>query len=400
MPELYFPSNKTHNKIINLVQGFWLEQEKKELVLSIKFEPSVLTKLISGCKFELVIRNPKLAPRSLTIYIYDNPKDPLWTTWQEFGIEDKNYVGFDDIVLNLVKAKQIRIVYYTHKNIPVFTKLLNKTNKIEDFNKWIYQIFNNNEPIEKVYDGRYFPEDTLKGFKIEIENIDCSNDPKMNFITPFESLEWDEETSRNSYYNFDEYMKDGKHGYNQEISIKSFLSNFFNPNEELFYSPLKTDGNELIDFLICHENAVILIESKNIISEKKTKLNSALIKGINQLNLATKIITNDVQSVGNKNHIVEKLKKCNIVLRICLFNDSQNLLGGKTNNITSSFTKEELPIFISVMVFFQLIADIKISYGEEYKFNIIQNLISLYEEYLISNEKIFIIREFRLNQKD
>jgi hypothetical protein len=77
MPELYFPSEDIHAKISSLVQGFWLEiEEDNTVVLLLKFEASIITKLISGCKFELVIRNPLLSKRSITLYVYDNPKDP------------------------------------------------------------------------------------------------------------------------------------------------------------------------------------------------------------------------------------------------------------------------------------------------------------------------------------
>lgn len=400
MPEIYFPNNKINEIMLSLVQGFWLEQnEENEVVLLMKFEASILTKLISGCKFELIIRNPKLQSRGITLYVYDNIKDPLWITWKEFDIENKEYLGFDNIALKLIKAEQIRIVYYNHKNIPFFTTILKKENTFNDFQTWVFEIFNNNEPVEKVIDGYFAPENSKKGFIVNIKNVDCKNEPKINFHTPLETLIWDEELSEKDYYNFNDYLTEGKHGYNQEISIKSFLSNHFDINSELYYSPKKKDDNELIDFILCHQNAVILIESKNILSDKKTKLNKALIKAVNQLNFAEDIIKNNLEKVIDSNNLVSKLKNSNIIIRICLFNDTQSLLGNKTKNIIENFEKSELPIFISVTVFFQLIGDIITSYGESYKFNFIQNLIYLYKNFLESEEKIFIIREFKLHKK-
>ncbi|WP_428225180.1 hypothetical protein [Flavobacterium sp.] len=400
MPELYFPQTKTIELISSLVQGFWIEfDEDNEIVLHFKFEASILTKLINGCNFELIIRNPKLAPRSITLYIFDNIKDPLWITGNNFGTEDIQYLGFDDITLQLIKTEKIRVVYYNHLNLPVFTTILEKENLIKEFEPWILDIYNNNEPLTLVNDGYYVPENVLKGFKIKVQNIDNSKEPKMNFYTPLESLKWEEEILDVNGYNFNDFLDDGKHGFNQEISIKSFLSNIFEANEEFFCSPTKYDENELIDFLICHQNAAILIESKYILSDKKTKLNKALTKAVNQLNHAEKIISTNLDLVINNHNVVEKLKNCDIFIRICLYNDSQSLFGGKTNNIIKSFSKNELPIFISVTVFFQLIGDIKITYGKDFKFNIVQNLIYLYQDYLENEEKILLIREFKLNPK-
>ncbi len=401
MPELYFPSSKLITTISSLVQGFWLEiNEQDEIVLHLKFEASILTKLITGCKFELVIRNPKILSRSVTLYIYDNYKDPLYVTWSEFGIEDKTFLGFDDTTLKLVESTKVRVVYYNHKNIPFFTKLLEKENMIENFKSWIYIVFNDLNPVSKVSDGYFIPENSLKGFLITIKNMDCSNDPKINFFTPLETFEWGEDLSENDYYNFDEYLVDGKHGYNQEISIKSFLYPFFEVNQELFYSPKMSNGNEFIDFLICHYNAVVLLESKNIISEKQTKLNKALIKAVNQLNSASKTILEGNVALENKD-LENHLKQCDIVLRICLYNDSLNLLEGKTKNLVNSYDKHELPIFMSVRVFFQLVGHLKLSYGEKYKYNLIQNLVYLYEQFLENDEEIFLMKEFSvLNKKD
>ena len=52
------------------------------------------------------------------------------------------------------------------------------------------------------------------------------------------------------------------------------------------------------------------------------------------------------------------------------------------------------------MSLFQLFADMQLTYGEHYKFNIIQNLISIYQEYLESDEDILILREYKLHTKE
>ena len=69
-----------------------------------------------------------------------------------------------------------------------------------------------------------------------------------------------------------------KHGYNQELSIRANLTRYFSPNQELYHSLLKADKTELTDFLIEYRNAVIIIESKYILSGKQRQLNSASLR--------------------------------------------------------------------------------------------------------------------------
>lgn len=400
MPEFYFPSGEVYEKISGLTQGFWLEKEEDEtIVLLLKFEASILTKLIKGCRFELVIRNPLLSNRGMTLYVYDNPKDPLWVTYKEFGKEHEKFIGFDSIAIELIKAKKIRVAYFNHKNITIFTTLLEKENSFNEFEKWVYEVFNNNELLKSVDDSYFAPENRQKGFLIPVKNIDCSKEPKMNIHIPDFVNDWKESEFGIESYNFNDYLEDGKHGYNQEISLKDFLQNIFDVNSEIFHSPLKKDGNELIDFIICHKNASILLESKCVLSEKKTKLQKALTKAIDQLNDAKSIIS-DRREIINDLKVKAKIENCDIVLRICVFNDSQNILGGKTKNLIANYEKEELPIFISVRNLFQLFADIKVTYGEHYKFNLIQNLIHRYQQYINSKEEILIIRDYKLHKKE
>ncbi|TXD50183.1 MULTISPECIES: hypothetical protein [unclassified Polaribacter] len=395
MPSLYIPSDKVLEKVNSLVQGFWLVIDDEGIpVLLMKFEASILTSLIAGCKIEMVVRNPKLENRGSTLYLYDKEKDPLWITWQKFGKEDKVYIGFDEVIIRLLQTEKLRVAYYNHHNEPVFTTVIDKKNTFNSFKEWVIDIYSSNELLEKVADGYYAPETKDKGFTINIENKDSSSEEKMTIFNPLKGIEWNGELNE-SGYNFNNYLKDGKHGYNQEISIKGNLINYFTANEELYYSPKKIDGTELIDFLIHYKKATILIESKFILSEKQTKLNQAFSKAVTQLNEAEKIVRTDLTKIENDNDIIEKLTDNEVIIRLCLFNDSKTVNNEKLKNVIGKFEKTELPIFISCTTFFQLLGDIKIKNEEFYKYNTIQNLIFLYNEFLDDNEcDIVVTKEY------
>ncbi len=395
MPDLYIPSDTVFEKVRSLVQGFWLEIDDEGIVvLLMKFEASILTSLIAGCKIQIVIRNPKLEKRSATLYIYDRKKDPLWVTWQEFGKEDKVYIGFDELIIKLLQSKKLRVAYFNTHSEPVFTTILEKKDNFDSFKNWIISIYNSTELLEKVDDGYFTPETEIKGYTVNIENRDSSSEDKMTIFNPFKDIEWNGKLNE-SGYNFNNYLKDGKHGYNQEISIKGNLVNYFTGNEELYHSPKKTDGTELIDFLIHYKKATILIESKFIISEKQSKLNQAFSKAVKQLNDAEEIIKTDLTKIENEYKIIEKLANNEVIIRLCLYNDSKTINSENLKNIVEKYSKKDLPIFISCTTFFQLLGDIKIKNDKFYKYNTIQNLIFLYNDFLEDDKRdILIVKEY------
>ncbi len=401
MPDFYFPSDKVLDKISSLVQGFWIEKESDgTVVVLMKFEASILTKLIQGSDFEFVFRNPKLSNRSITLYVYDNIKEPLWVTGRKFSNEDKLYLGFDEISIELIKATKIRVAYYTHKNTCIFTTTLTKENNYKNFESWIIDRYRDLEDINCEDEEYFYPENIKKGFSIKIENKDCSEEPKINFFIPnldkITESNYEEAVDK---YNFNDYLKDGKHGYNQEISLYDFLKDIFTVDEELFFSPKLENENELIDFFIIDNDAILLFESKFVLSNKKTKLDKALSKAIEQLNHAENIIKNKTTLIKNP-QIKSKIQKPPVIIRVCVYNDSQSLFGGKTKNIISKFSKNELPIFISVTMLFQLIADLKIRNAEMLTPNLIRNFIDIYTKYIETKEdEIIVIRQYKIRKQ-
>ncbi|MCD9576705.1 hypothetical protein [Flavobacterium soyae] len=392
MAGFYFPSSGILQKVFDLVQGFYFEIDKNDtVVLLLKFEASVITSLIKGANIELILRNPKISPRTITLYIHDHPVSPLWTTWYEFSNEDTKFKGFDRIAIKLLEATEVRVVYFNEMNISVFTKILKKKNHFEEFKIWYDNIESSKTKFETIYDGYFLPENPSKGFSIQIENEDYSKEEKIIISSYTETLNWGEKSINDKeYYNLNDFLEDGKHGYNQELSIRANLTRYFLPNQELFHSLLKTDNTELTDFLIEYRNAVIIIESKYILSNKQRQLNSALVKAVDQLNNAEQIIFTQTSSIQNI-ELNDRLQNCEIVIKICLHNDNVILTEKSTRNVVEKYNKNDLPIFMSVATFSQLLAKIYLLNNEKVKFNIFKNLITLYENHLESNDKILAI---------
>lgn len=394
MPDIYIPSQELYEKISSLVQGFYLEVNRdKEVVLLMKYEASVTSSLMQGCNIDLVVRNPKLSKRTTTIYIHDHPESPLYTTGECFSIESENFEGFDEVIIEFLKAENIRIVYFNEMNLPFFTAKVRKENLYDEFLVWLQSINDNPTIFERVINGNFSPENNIKGFSVKILNENFSKADTLK-IYPMDHLEeWgDDAINKDSYYDFKNFTSDGKHGYNQELSIRANLQRYFKPNNELFHSPLKIDDTELSDFLIEYEKAVIIIESKYILSDTQRQLNKMLLKGVNQLNKAEEIIINSIEILKDSS-LKERLSHCEVILKICLHNDNIILNRHNTRNIVANFNKEDLPIFISVATFSQFLGTVKLLNEEHYKYNIIQNLLNIYGGFLNSFDDILILRE-------
>jgi hypothetical protein len=400
MATIYMPSEGTFERIKSLVQGFWLELDEDEMpVLLLKLEASLTTSVINGMPIEIVLRNPNITPRSCTLYIYDIPKNPFYVSWSNFDEEDKNIKGFDRVAIKLTSSMSITLVLFNELSHPIFTTKLGIETSIEQLHNWLYKVYNledykYHEPPED--EGYYFPETELKGFKIKILNKDNSKEQKLTIIAPEYNEEWrDNAPFTGEAFNYDDFTGDGKHGYYQELSIANNLSKFFSVGIDLFISPKNADGTEFTDFVIIYKTAMILIESKYVISEKQTKKHSAITKAVYQLKTAEKSILLKKVNLSDKS-LSERFNNASIVSKVCLVNDRLILTDENSNAITTKFKKEELPLFISVSSFFQLVASLKLKNESYLSQNLIFNTKKLHVEFLNSDGKILYVREFSI----
>lgn len=393
MASLYIAKRETFEKLKSLLQGFYLELDKnKNPVLLIKLEASLLDSILKGVPIEIVLRNPNINKRSCTLYINDIDGNPFYVSGNNFGKEDNIIKGFDEVAIKIISSEKIKLVLYNEYTHPFYSTELTINSDLKKLENWLYKIYNDNEynhldiPIDN---GNYFPENEFKGFNIKINNKDHSQEEKLIVLAP----EYEES------FNYKNYEGNGKHGYHQESSIFNNLSNFFTPKIDFYFSPKYTNGNEFTDFIIIHNKSILVIESKYVISEKKTKANQAIVKAIEQLNKVEKeIFKRDVDLTNYK--LKSILNKVETICKICLVNDRIILTDNNTKNITKKYSKKQLPIFISVTSFFQLIGTLEIKNKSHLLLNLILNCENLYEQYLSSEEEIMYVRDFKMGKFD
>jgi hypothetical protein len=226
-----------------------------------------------------------------------------------------------------------------------------------------------------------------------LSNISFTNEKKLIYIDSFKNGIWDNNLINDKpYFNFDEYLENGKHGYNQEFSIRNILSQFYQPNIELFPSIFKLNGEGFLDFVIIYEKAVVLIESKYTKSPKQTMFNKAITKAIKQLNSAERVICEEPNLIDN-DLVKKELLNFQVILKICVFYDDGRNLRNAFQNISQNYDPRTLPLFISIDILNQFTSYLKILNSNNYKYNIIENLIRVRIEYREKN-KIIVIDGF------
>jgi hypothetical protein len=399
MPDFYFPTEKTYDFLKSLAQGFCLEvSERGEIVLMIKMEPSLLMDIIKGCKMSLRISNPNIAYRGCILIVFDKIDDPFYLYGGHFGYESRWLIGFDELMIVLAtQHNQIKVALYNELNHPIFTTNLHISNSSERFGQWLNNVCNAPEYrgfAKQAYQVSQLTDNEENGYTIEIENTDHSNEKKLIILSPEYGETWrEDQTSKNGSFNLEDYMSNGKHGSLQELSITNNLSRFFQPGIDFFSSPKYANGLEFTDYVIIDNNAAIFIESKYVISEKQTKKHQAIHKAVLQLNKAEDVILDK-----NLNLLEEamrrSLEKVSIVLKVCLINDRVELNDTNTKVITDNFDKSELPIFISLTAFVNLLVGLSLKNEPYLRINLFSNLIAMFNEYFKSDDKLLYKNSF------
>ena len=160
MAYVYFPQEEMFEKLKSLLHGFLIDEEEDgRIALLIKLNASLLTSIINGCPIDVVLRNPNIAARTCSLYVYDIPTDPLCIIGENLSNEDKILKDFDEIVLKLLTQHQIRMVLYNEFSHPIFTTFVELDYSIDEFNSWLIDVQNNEKfkNLPKDALGRYFP---------------------------------------------------------------------------------------------------------------------------------------------------------------------------------------------------------------------------------------------------
>lgn len=363
----------TFERIQTLPQGFYLSYDNDgNVVLSIKAVAGVVTSIVKGCPITLyLIKDEKLT----TLYIIDNPQMPLYFKGMDFTDKHTEFPNFEEVVIELIKAESFSLVLLNEANYQIANSKINKANSINIFKKWLG--------------------DSEQVFEIILSNTSLKTENMPMYIDSFQNKIWDNKLIHNkAYFKFDEYTKDGKHGYHQEFSFRNILSIYYEPNKELFHSIKKSNGEEFTDFVLIYERAVVLIESKYTISSKQTMFNKAISKAVKQLANAEKTAIEKPDFIADPK-VRQGLANFEVLLKICIFYDDGRDLSNSFKNISASLTPETLPIFISIDIFYQFASYLQI-HNENYKYYIIKNLLRIRADYSKKNQ-IIIINGFNIN---
>lgn len=386
---MYFQSENSTAKLASLLEGFLLEVDRDGIVVVlVKVDAAKLASLLGGCKIEFVIGSPKNSRRSTIMIIYDRIDAPFQIRGQELSLEDEEYLGIDKVSVSLINSEKIRIVYFNLLNYQILSTTVEKQNDLEKFRTW-YGSSSNSAAKGSTRVPQASFRDT--SFLIKISNKDFSNENKITTFGSHQLLDVNQELPGVQNYQFDNYISNGRHGQNQEISIGAGLGRFFSPDKDLFFSPKYNDGNELTDFLIIGQGAVLIIESKYVISQKSTKYAQAIAKAIKQLKRASWEIGFHPESFSNEEAFFEELKSVNRIYRICIVHDTHIISESLEEKICSKHTKEELPIFISIDTFLLFIGITGVKSGVFHKGLFFQKFFELYEAFLKSSRQVLIL---------
>jgi hypothetical protein len=394
MPEFYFPGDKASRHLEEAPQGFILEFDEESMpVLLMKFDAAKLDSIIKGCAMELLINNPRLTASSLSLVIYDNKKYPCWADGVEDSSKDHVHIDFSPDAINLIGKQQIRIGLYNELRIPIYFAVVPMEFDLPKWEQWISAYYN--DPTTLLF-SKPSPglttQELYKGFSIPIANHDHSKKEKLNIH--FKLTEgFNAEKIALKGYNFGDYADNGKHGYNQELSVKHILGTYFEIGKELFIGPKNADGTEFTDFILLLEDTYILFESKYVISTKSNKSTGALNKAVMQLNRADELIRSQKLEMEDPD-LAEELISRKFNLKICLHNDSLYLSEEKCKPLIEKFEKRELPMFLSVSVLNQFLAGFHIKNEEYFHVNLKRNLVDRFRSFYSSDESVMIIHNF------
>lgn len=375
MAEIYYPSKKeTLELLLTVPQGFQLEFSNNEkATLFLKFDMAMLIAIIKGCGLRFKLLNPVDNQVTYLVEILDNPSNPFYI---ESTTKNKDNLFHPDVDL-LLALKELKVSLLNELTSPIYGFSTTLDFNVDNYKTWLNNIRDTNPDVRN------------KEFIIDIKNRDHSFDPKFISITSV--IDSGSSKLSNSVINIDDFLNDGKHGYSQESSIKHILQAHFILDKELFISPEYADGREFCDFIVLLERCYILIESKFVISSKRTKEALQIKKGVKQLVRAHGDILDKIVSLKDEN-LQKELVKRKYPLKILVHNGALTLDQKKCAAWLSYPNKMHLPMFTSINTFNHFINALYIKNSDHFKFDLEYNLFKFFERYYFEdNQPDFLI---------
>lgn len=363
MARIKFPkTHETNLKLQKLAQGYLLEvNDHNQVNLYLKLDASVVESVFGGCEIQIIIELDNGYP-CFVINILDNIYTPLWFKDFPHNIDyDKFLIHFNSVINSFKVNSNINLSIYDLNTMPLDTFTLQTDFNTVNWHSWSRKQFDT-QNID------YSP------FIINIKNIEVK--PEDRIVSILNIIENDK-LIHHDVIDYKNLKNNGKHGYAQEHSILSMLTQFFRIDKNLFVSPkYESNDNEYTDFLIIIEDLIILIESKFSISTKPTNILTGLKKGTRQLFIAQKNIRQSVSIISSSgkslnNNLVHQKK----VIRLCLYNSNIDI--NKHIEALKTYAKKNnylLPAFANTVDVFQFLGFLKEEDPENFELNLANNL--------------------------
>lgn len=324
------------------------------MILYLKLLPKTMVSVLNGVPMKLVFRNPKIEEYSITLYIEDVVQAPIYIT----KISKSQFPDIKQISQYFSKSNTIRIAIFDQIFKCVYANDIEVVLPSQSIDAWYVE-------MAKTTTIPYFDFDNPKenektGYIISLKNLPTTE------IFDYTNLRhqelWGEKpyiisTNSNSrFFNLKNYQAEGKLGYLQEELLKELLSNYFKPNEELFWSVRTQNLTELTDFVLLRNQMAILIESKadsafikfpSKIKSKEKALTTLIHKATVQLFNAKEIITSKKEIIDDENFLFCS-RHINMIVGICLISDASLINKTSLEKSLSAFKREDIPIIMSI----------------------------------------------------
>lgn len=249
------------------------------------------------------------------------------------------------MAIQLAHTRIIKLAVFNAAAVCVYTAHLPVETDTQDFNGWLFQVYNADDHRNPVKHSVLHnkPGRSTQGYSIFPQNRDHRDEPKMLIISiPPPDASPNELSVGRQVFSYDMFTRDGKHGYHQESAVTTVLERFFKRGVDLFVSPKYSDGREFADYLIINNNAVIIVESKYVISTKSAKRHQAITKAIGQLNRAEKEILESTLDLEDP-VVTSTLSQTTVVLKLCLLNSAILLMMRTPGSCPKFFPNQRCP---------------------------------------------------------
>lgn len=374
---------RIYNEMNNETASIWYVHTTENSKIIVKAPNILIKSILKGCKV-VFLYGKDYNYFHIGISIYDNPTNPV----NIYGIN--RYIEEHQSLYDILQNHKTIIEFYNELDICVLHGFLsiNKNNRLKILN------FLGN--IETLYSGKI---DDQANYSLDCFEYSLDNTRKINKPRKIDILKVDASFSKltilnNHFIGFNEFnqinLDDINEGSNFEKQIWITLDNIFKFN--LYKNPefsINSKKREFTDILAFYEKGIFLIETKAMailsidneqtIKRKAANVQKQIIKAINQLIGAKKILQKNTPIFDKKGKEIEFDKH---IIPHCIVLVNELVPFGDWDKVELKIAKTivEENILLNVFEFSEFMKHIKICSGKK----------ELFDYHLIERTKAFI----------